>query len=75
MERVTVRTLDGEVLARETFENSDTAQAYWTSLLGDGSVLEALPYRCVTVVREELFKGEWVETCRKLADLGDDEAP
>lgn len=70
MQRISVIEVDGEdVYARELFENDDDAQGYWLSLLTDGSVLTALGGMAVMVVREELFKGTWVETCRKLVDL------
>ena len=32
-------------------------------------LLPALPCRAVMVIREELFRGQWVETCRKLVDV------
>ena len=70
MQRITVVEVDDDVpFARELFENDDEAQMYWIGLLGEGSVLPCLPCRAVMVVREELFKGTWVETCRKLVDL------
>ena len=71
MQRISVIEVDGEIpYAREMFENDDQAQAYWNSLLDEeSSVLNALPCQAVMVIREELFKGSWVETCRKLVDV------
>ena len=71
MQRISVIEVDGTTpYAREMFENDDDAQAYWRSLLDpESSVLPALPCRAVMVIREELFKGQWVETCRKLVDV------
>lgn len=71
MQRISVIEADGTVpYAREMFENDDDAQTYWKTLLDpETSVLPALPCRAVMVIREELFKGQWVETCRKLVDV------
>lgn len=71
MQRISVIEIDDEVpYAREMFENDDQAQAYWNELLDpERSVLPSLGCMAVMVIREELFKGTWVETCRKLVDL------
>lgn len=71
MQRISVIEIDsGAPYAREMFENDDQAQAYWNSLLDEEtSVINALPCQAVMVIREELFKGSWVETCRKLVDV------
>ena len=71
MQRISVIEVDDTTpYAREMFENDDDAQAYWRGLLDpESSVLPALPCRAVMVIREELFKGQWVETCRKLVDV------
>ena len=72
MQRISVTDVDdGSSYAREMFENDDQAQEYWTELLDPArSVLPSLGCGVVMVIREELFKGTWVETCRKLVDLG-----
>ena len=71
MQRISVIEIDDTVpYAREMFENDDQAQAYWNELLDpERSVLPSLGRAAVMVIREELFKGTWVETCRKLVDL------
>lgn len=67
MQRISVIEIDDTTpYAREMFENDERAEDYWRSLLEDGSVLEALPCQAVMVIREELYRGQWVETCRKL---------
>ena len=72
MQRISVIEVDDTVpYAREVFDNDDQAQAYWTEVLSDDSPLLALPCRAVMVIREELFKGTWVETCRKLVSVRD----
>ena len=58
--------------ARELFDNDDAAEQYWLSLLNpDTSVIPCLPCGAVMVVREEMFKGTWIETCRKLVSVHD----
>jgi hypothetical protein len=73
MQRISIIEVDDTTpYARELFENDDAAEQYWLSLLNpDTSVIPCLPCGAVMVIREEMFKGTWVETCRKLVSVRD----
>lgn len=71
MQRISVQDTLGHTYAMEMFENDDTADSYWLEILGGESILDSLRTGTVMVVREEMFKGTWVETCRKLVVLED----
>ncbi len=67
MYKLTIKDLDGEAIVCQTFNTEDERDKFYNSLItGQNPILEASGKPSLILIKEDNYKGHWVEISRNL---------